>query len=74
MGLLSKIFGNYSTKEIKRIKPKVEKTLSYEEEYSALSDAQLRAKTDEFKGRLQNGETLDDILPEAVRRAGVFWA
>lgn len=65
MGLLSKIFGNYSTKEIKRIKPKVEKTLSYEEEYSALSDAQLRAKTDEFKGRLQNGETLDDILPEA---------
>lgn len=65
MGLLKKLFGDYSSKEIKRIKPKVEKTLSYEEEYSALTDAELRAKTDEFKKRIADGESLDDILPEA---------
>ncbi len=65
MGLLKKLFGDYSTKEIKRIKPIVEKVLSYDEEYSNLSDYDLKAKTPEFKERLANGETLDDILPEA---------
>ncbi len=73
MGLLTAIFGNYSEKEIKRIKPLVDRVLSYEEEYRALSDDDLRAKTDEFKLRLTTGETLDDILPEAFavcREAG----
>ncbi|MCM1544581.1 MAG: preprotein translocase subunit SecA, partial [Ruminococcus sp.] len=65
MGFLKKLFGDYSSKEIKRIKPLVDKVLSYEEEFSALSEAQLKAKTDEFKKRLADGETLDDILPEA---------
>ena len=65
MSLFSKIFGDYSTKEIKRIKPIVDKILSLEEEYAALSDADLKAKTPEFKERLAKGETLDDILPEA---------
>ena len=73
MGLLKAIFGNYSEKEIKRIRPILDKVLSYEEEYRALSDQQLRDKTDEFKNRLQTGETLDMILPEAFavcREAG----
>ena len=65
MGFLKKLFGDYSTKEIKRIRPKVDKVLSYDEEYSKLTDAELKAKTNEFKERLKNGETLDDILPEA---------
>ena len=73
MSLLRAIFGNYSEKELKRIKPLLDKTLALEEEYRALSDEQLRAKTMEFKGRLADGETLDDILPEAFatcREAG----
>lgn len=65
MGLLEKIFGNYSEKEIKKITPIVDKIMSYEDEYAALSDEALRAKTDEFKERYKNGESLDDILPEA---------
>ena len=65
MGLLKKLFGSYSEKELKRIKPMLDKTLSFEEEFKGLSDEQLKAKTDEFKNRLQTGETLDDILPEA---------
>ena len=65
MGLLKALFGNYSQKEIKRIIPLQTKVLDLEEEYSALSDSELRRKTDEFKERLQSGETLDDILPEA---------
>ena len=65
MGFLKKLFGDYSSKEIKRIRPKVDKVLSYEDEYSKLSDSQLKAKTNEFKERLNGGETLDDILPEA---------
>ena len=67
------IFGNYSEKELKRIKPLQQKVLSYEEEYKALSDEELRHKTDEFKERLSVGETLDDLLPEAFavcREAG----
>ena len=65
LGLIKKIFGDYSGKEIRRLKPRLEKTLSYEEAYKALSDAELQHKTVEFKERLQNGETLDDLLPEA---------
>ena len=65
MGLLRAMFGNYSEKEIKRIRPILNKVLSYEEEYKALSDSKLRAKTDEFKERINNGETLDQLLPEA---------
>ena len=65
MGFFKKLFGDYSSKEIKRIRPKVDKVLSYDEEYSKLTDAELKAKTNEFKERLNNGETLDDILPEA---------
>ncbi|MBR1811331.1 MAG: preprotein translocase subunit SecA [Clostridia bacterium] len=65
MSLFSKIFGDYSKKEVKRINPIVDKVLSYEDAYAALSDAELKAKTPEFKERLANGETLDDILPEA---------
>ena len=66
MGLFSKLFGDYSSKEIKRIRPTVDKVLSYEESFAKLSDEELRAKTDEFKKRLSEGETLDDILPEAL--------
>ncbi len=65
MGLLKKIFGDYSQKEVKRIRPLCNKVLDLEEEYSRLTDEQLQAKTPEFKQRLANGETLDDILPEA---------
>jgi len=65
MGLFKKLFGDYSSKEIKRITGLKDKVLSYENEYGALSDEQLQAKTPEFKERLQNGETLDNILPEA---------
>ena len=65
MGLLTKIFGTYSDHELKNIYPIADKIEALEEEYKALTDAQLQAKTAEFKERLQNGETTDDILPEA---------
>ena len=65
MGLLKMIFGDYSTKEVKRITPIKNKVLALEEEYSKLTDKELQNKTVEFKERLANGETLDDILPEA---------
>ena len=65
MGLLKALFGNYSEKEIKRIKPMQEKVLALDEEYQKLTDDELRHKTNEFKERLSAGETLDDILPEA---------
>ncbi|MBQ9920537.1 MAG: preprotein translocase subunit SecA, partial [Clostridia bacterium] len=65
MGFLEKLFGNYSKKEIKRIIPLQQKVLELEEEYKALTDAELKAKTVEFKERLSAMETLDDILPEA---------
>ena len=73
MGLLKKLFGDYSQKEIKRILPLQQKVLSLEEEYKKLTDDELRAKTGEFKERLSLGESLDDILPEAFavcREAG----
>jgi len=65
MSLFSKLFGTTSEREIKKIKPIVDKVLSYEDEYSQLSDIDLKEKTNVFKSRLANGETLDDILPEA---------
>ena len=65
MGLMKKIFGDYSSRELKSIYPIVDKIESMADAYKAMSDEALRAKTTEFKERLQNGETLDDILPEA---------
>ncbi len=65
MSLLTKLFGNYSEKEIKRITPLQQRVLALEEEYRALSDDELKAKTYEFKKRVADGATLDDILPEA---------
>ena len=65
MGLMKKIFGDYSSRELKSIYPIVDKIEAMADEYKAMSDEALRAKTTEFKERLQNGETLDDILPEA---------
>ncbi|MBO5343311.1 MAG: preprotein translocase subunit SecA [Ruminococcus sp.] len=68
MNILKNIFGAnaYSNRELKRIEPIKNKVLSLDEEYSKLSDAELKAKTPEFKDRLESGETLDDILPEAL--------
>ncbi len=66
MGLFDKIFGSYSDRELKRIEPIKNKVLALDAEYSALSDADLRAKTASFKERLNAGETLDDIMPEAL--------
>ena len=68
MGLMKKIFGDYSSRELKSIYPIVDKIESMADEYKAMSDEALRAKTTEFKERLQNGETLDDILREAADR------
>jgi len=65
MGLLTKIFGTRSEKEIKKIQPLVDKILALEPEYSALSEEELRGKTAQFKARLAQGETLDDLLVEA---------
>ncbi|MBQ9148426.1 MAG: preprotein translocase subunit SecA [Oscillospiraceae bacterium] len=65
MGLFTKLFGTRSQREIKRIQPTVDRILALEEEYKALSEDALKAKTAEFKARLSEGETLDDILPEA---------
>ncbi|MGM9663049.1 MAG: preprotein translocase subunit SecA [Oscillospiraceae bacterium] len=65
MGLLNKVFGSYSDRELKKITPIVDKIEALEEPYRALSDAELTAKTGEFKERLAAGETLDDLLPEA---------
>jgi len=65
MGIFSKIFGSYSEKEVKRVMPLVENINALEEEIQKLSDVELKGKTNEFKERLKNGETLDNILVEA---------
>ena len=65
MGLFTKVFGTYSQRELKSIYPIVDKITALEDKYKQLTDAELQAKTPEFKERLANGETLDDILPEA---------
>ncbi|MCI1269955.1 MAG: preprotein translocase subunit SecA [Ruminococcus sp.] len=66
MGFISRIFGSYSVKELARIEPIKESVLALEDEYSKLTDAELKAKTPEFKNRLETTESLDDILPEAL--------
>ena len=65
MSIIKSIFGSHSDRELKRIDPIVKKVLSYEDEYKKLSPKELRAKTDEFKKRVADGESLDDLLPEA---------
>ena len=65
MGLINKLFGTRSQREIKKLQPTVDKILALEEEYKALSEEQLRGKTVQFKERLGQGETLDELLPEA---------
>ena len=65
MGLLTKLFGTRSQRELKKIQPQVDKILALEEEYKALSEEELRGKTAQFQERLAQGETLDDLLPEA---------
>ena len=65
MSIFTKLFGTHSEREVKTITPLVDKIEALEEEYKALTDAQLQSKTPELKARLANGETLDDILPEA---------
>jgi len=65
MGFMKKIFGDYSSRELKQIYPLADKIEALSDEYKALSDEELKAKTPAFKERLANGETLDDILPEA---------
>ena len=65
MGLIKLLFGDYSKREVKKVNPIKDKVLALEESFAKLTDKELQAKTPEFKQRLQNGETLDDILPEA---------
>ena len=65
MGLISKIFGSYSDRQIKKITPIADTIESLADKYSAMTDEELRATTDILKGRLADGETLDDILPDA---------
>ena len=65
MGLITKLFGTRSQRELKKIQPLVDKILALEEEYKAMPEETLRGKTAEFKQRLSQGETLDDLLPEA---------
>ncbi len=74
MGLFDKIFGTYSERELKRVRPIADKVLALSDEMEKLSDKELKQKTFEFKERLKNGETLDDILPEsfAVMREASF--
>ena len=65
MGLITKLFGTRSEREVKRLQPTLNRILSLEEEYKNLSEEALKAKTSEFKDRLAQGQTLDDLLPEA---------
>ena len=65
MGLMDKIFGTYSERELKRIYPIRDKVLALDEQFSKMSDQELKAMTPKLKERLSNGESLDDILPEA---------
>ena len=73
MGLFTTLFGTYSSRELKRIQPICDKILELDKVYSAYSDEELKGMTQVFKDRLKNGETLDDILPDAFavcREAG----
>ena len=74
MGLFDKLFGTYSEREVKRVLPIVDEIEALDETFQKLTDDELKAKTIEFKERIEKGETLDDILPEAfatVREASV---
>ena len=73
MNVIEKVFGTHSERELKRILPIVDKIESLRDDMMALTDEQLKDKTKEYKTRLAQGETLDDLLPEAyatVREAG----
>jgi len=74
MGLMEKIFGDLNEKEVKKVSKIADKVMAYDEEMQKLTDEELRAKTEEFKQRVKEGETLDDILPEAfaVCREGAW--
>ena len=76
MGLLEKVFGDLNEKEVKKVSKIADKVMAYDEAMQQLSDGELRAKTEEFRQRLAEGETLDDILPEAfaVCREGAYRA
>ena len=65
MGLMKALFGDYSTRELKRIRPTCDKVLALEDKYAAMTDSELKAQTAVLKGRLAAGETTDDILPDA---------
>ena len=65
MSIINKMFGTHSERELKRIEPIVKKIESYRDAMGQLSDEELRGKTEEFKKRLAEGETLDQLLPEA---------
>ena len=69
MGIITKIFGTYSERELKKINPLVDKIEALDAEYAAMSDDQLKAQTGIFRERLAAGETLDDILVEAFATA-----
>ncbi|MCM1228399.1 MAG: preprotein translocase subunit SecA [Clostridium sp.] len=66
MGIFKKLFGSYSTKELARIEPIKNSVLELEDKYAAMSDKELKAQTQNFRDRLESGETLDMILPEAL--------
>ena len=70
MSIITKLFGTHSERELKLVYPIVNRIEALDEEYQALTDEQLKAKTEEFKSRLSNGETLDDILVEARTNYG----
>lgn len=74
MSLMEKVFGDLNAKEVKKLEKIADKVMAYEEAMAEFTDSELRAKTEEFKGRLADGETLDDILPEAfaVCREGAW--
>ena len=77
MNVIQKVFGTHSERELKRIEPLVKRIEELRPSMQQLSDAELKAKTEEFKKRLSEGETLDDLLPEAfavVREAGEYGA
>ena len=73
MNMFSKVFGTRSQREVKRIMPLVEKIESLRPDMQKLSDEELRGKTREFKKRLEEGETLDDLLPEALASVFLEW-
>ena len=65
MGFISKVFGTYSDRQIKKLRPIADKIEALGDEYKAMSDSELRSQTEKLKARLAGGETLDDILPDA---------